>query len=265
MQLQVNDHSVFYSAGSGQTDATAPTLIFLHGAAMDHSVWVLPARYFARHGWNVVAPDLPGHGRSGGEPLGSIAELADWVIAMQDALGVSRTALVGHSLGSLISFAVTARQPDRVSQLALLGTSAPMPVADGMLNAALDNDHAAIDMANIWSHSATGKLGRSGHPGQNNLNAGMRLMERSAPGVLHCDLAACNGFQADEFGVIDATRTLIIAGTSDQMTPARAGVQVAAGIANSEQCLLPGCGHSMLSEQPNEVLDALANFLDPAA
>lgn len=261
MNLSVQDEAVFYSAGNGTPNADAPTLIFIHGAGMDHSVWVLPARYFARHGWNVVAPDLPGHGRSSGRALASISELRDWVIALQNALGISRAAVVGHSMGSLVGYAITASFPERISQLALLGTAAPMPVADGMLNAALDNDHAAIDMSNIWSHSATGKLGRSGHPGQCNLHAGMRLLERSAPGVLHTDLAACNAYLATDFGTVSTTPTLVIAGTSDQMTPARSGIKVAAGISNCTQQLLAGCGHSMLSEQPNEVLDALAGFL----
>jgi len=261
VQIEVNKQPVFFSTGNGAPAADAPSVLFLHGAAMDHCVWVLPARYFARHGWNVIAPDLPGHGRSGGQPLTTIAQLKDWVIDLQDALKLKQSALVGHSMGSLVSYALAASNPERVAKLVLLGTSAPMPVTDAMLEAALDNDHAAIDMANTWSHSATGKLGRGGHPGQNNLHSGMRLMERAAAGVLHADLAACNDFRADDFGTVSNIPALIITGTGDQMTPARAGAKVAASIVDSEQCVLDGCGHSMLSEQPNEVLDALAGFL----
>ena len=261
MKLTVENQTVFASTGSGTHHKDAPTLIFLHGAGMDHSVWVMPARYFARHGFNVVAPDLPGHGQSGGAPLSSIKALSAWCIALQDALGAEKAAYVGHSMGSLISFATAASHPGRVSKVALLGTSAPMPVSDGLLNAAKDNDHAAIDMANTWSHSATGALGRSGQPGSSNLHSGMRLLERSNPGVLHTDLAACNGFSSDDFGTVTDTPALIIAGTADQMTPARSGLKVAAAIPNSQQSLLEGCGHSMLSEQPNQVLDALSGFL----
>ena len=43
--------------------------MFVHGAGMDHSVWPLQARHFAYRGWNALAVDLPGHGRSGGELL----------------------------------------------------------------------------------------------------------------------------------------------------------------------------------------------------
>ena len=71
MKLQINGSEVFYGTGSGTPNDTAQTLVFVHGAGFDHTIWVMPARYFARHGWRVVAVDLPGHGRSEGPPLTS--------------------------------------------------------------------------------------------------------------------------------------------------------------------------------------------------
>jgi len=263
MKIEVNGNPVFLGTGSGKHSASAPTLMFIHGAGMDHTVWVLPARYFARHGYNVVAPDLPGHGQSEGEVLTSIRAMSDWCIALQTALGADQAAYVGHSMGSLICFATAVLSPERVSSVALLGTSAPMPVSDGLLDASRDDDHAAIDMTNSWSHSAKGALGSSGHPGSFNLHTGMRLLERSKAGVLHTDLAACNAFDVAEFGALKNMPALVIAGSKDQMTPARSGRAVAESIPECQQTMLSGCGHSMLSEQPNQVLDALASFLLP--
>lgn len=262
MQIDVSDRNVFYGTGSGSPAPDAEAIIFLHGAGMDHSVWVMPARYFARHGFRVVAPDLPGHGKSAGPALTSISAMSDWVIELQEALNLSNSSLVGHSMGSLISFATAARYPARINKIALLGTANPMPVSDGLLDAARDNDHAAFAMANTWSHSATGRLGSSGNPGNSNLNTGMRLLERVADGVYHTDLSACNDFTAADFGTWGKTPALVVAGTGDQMTPARSGLKVAASIPNCTNIVLEGCGHSMLSEQPNEVLDALAGFLN---
>lgn len=268
MRVDVNGTKTFIGTGSSTHKPGAPTLMFIHGAGMDHTVWVLPARHFARHGYNVVAPDLPGHGQSGGDPLTSIEAISDWCVALQDAISADQAAYVGHSMGSLISFAVAARQPHRVSRIALLGTSAPMPVSDGLLDASRDNDHAAIDMTNTWSHSASGALGSSGHPGSFNLHTGMRLLERSNDGVLYTDLAACNAFDASMYeagsDAASGTPALVIAGSNDQMTPARSGLAVANSIPDCQHTVLPGCGHSMLSEQPNQVLDALARFLLPA-
>ena len=51
-----------------------------------------------------------------------------------------------------------------------------MPVADVLLNAAQDSDHAAIDMANTWSHGQRSQLGASDNPGTSNLHMGERLL-----------------------------------------------------------------------------------------
>src|SRR5258706_11915447 len=101
MRFSVVGNEVYAYTGARPLAATQPTIAFVHGAANDHSVWALQSRYFAHHGRNVLAVDLPGHGRSEGAPLPSVEAIADWLIALLDALGIESAALVGHSLGSL--------------------------------------------------------------------------------------------------------------------------------------------------------------------
>ena len=265
MKIELNGQSVFYTMGStgaaAKIDPAAKNLVFVHGAGMDHSVWVMPSRYFARHGFNVVVPDLPQHGNSDGTLLTSIEAYADWLRDLLAALDIERCALIGHSMGSLITFATAARHPQLIEKIALLGTASPMPVGKGLLDAALDNDEAAYAMANTWSHSPTGKLGRSGQPGLWNLNTGLRLLQRGRDDVYHADLAACNAFNSEAFDAVSHCPALIIAGSKDQMTPPAGSVGLAQRIKETETVLLNGSGHSMLSEQPNAVLDALAGFL----
>jgi pimeloyl-ACP methyl ester carboxylesterase len=187
--------------------------------------------------------------------------MADWLAQVIDAVSPNQQAsVVGHSMGSLVAMSLAARHANKVQKLALLGTSAPMPVADVLLNAALDNDQAAIDMTNTWSHSARGSLGSSQNPGVSNLHIGERLLQQAGAGVFHTDLAACNGFTADGLAEVKQP-TLVIIGDEDKMTPPRAGLAVADQLPHVQQRRLAGCGHSMLSEQPNQVLDELAAFL----
>ena len=103
-----------------------------------------------------------------------------------------------------------------------------------------------------------GALGAAQTPGLSNLHSGERWLERMSPGVYHADLAACHAYQA----VVDVgtTPVLVIAGMADRMTPARAGLQLAGEVSQGQAVQLPGCGHAMLSEQPNAVLDALIDF-----
>ena len=69
-------------------------MIFVHGSGLSHMVWVLQTRYFAFHGYNALAIDLPGHGLSSGESLKSIEEMADWVNDVIDAVGHKKASVV---------------------------------------------------------------------------------------------------------------------------------------------------------------------------
>jgi pimeloyl-ACP methyl ester carboxylesterase len=257
MELSVDGRRVYVGTGSGH-GREAP-ILFVHGAGMDHTVWVMPTRYFARHGRRVLAPDLPGHGASEGPPFDSIEAIADWLECLLDAAGVESAAVAGHSMGALAALAFASRHASRCRAVALLGPSLPMPVSDRLLDAARANDASAIEMANAWSHSAHGRMGGNDDPGRWMLGLGERLLERAAPGVFHADLAACNAFRADGLDV--SVPTLVVVGEADQMTPPKAGLSLAARIANARTVRLPGCGHSMLAEQPNQVLDALIGIL----
>jgi pimeloyl-ACP methyl ester carboxylesterase len=259
MKTEVNGEVVDFGTGSGHPADGARNIVFIHGAGFDHSVWVMPARYFARHGFRVIAPDLPAHGRSGGQALTSIEAMADWLAELVKQQCAGPATIVGHSLGSLVTLAFGTRHPGLVEKLVLLGTSAPMPVGPPLLNAAADNHHAAIDMANTWSHSSQGRLGASQSPGLSNLHSGERWLERMGEGVYYADLAACNAFCSEvDLGGVPA---LVIIGADDRMTPAKSGAKVAAALQDARQVILPNCGHAMLSEQPNQVLDALKNFI----
>ena len=266
MQVDVAGSETYVGlAGSSLADAAAPAVLFIHGAGFDHSVWVMQARYFARQGFRVLAPDLPAHGRSAGAALTSIDAMADWCAELLQQLGVQTTAVVGHSMGSLAAYAMAHRHAQRVRALALLGISAPMPVTPLLLDAARDDHPAAFDMANTWSHSPQGRRGGVGNPGVFTFGAARRLLQRCAPGVFHADLAACNEFDAQAYSGAVAAPVLVLSGAQDQMTPAARGAAVADKLVNDERparhVVLPGTGHALMSEQPNAVLDALIEIV----
>jgi pimeloyl-ACP methyl ester carboxylesterase len=262
MELAVDGKTVYAYTAARSLSANAPSVVFLHGAANDHSVWALQSRYFAYHGRNALAVDLPGHGRSAGEPLPTISALADWTTRLLDAASIERAALVGHSMGSLIALEAAARHPQRAEKLALLGSAFPMRVSETLLNAAHANDHAALDMITLWGHSPQAQLGGNPVPGLWMTGNYLRLIERAKPGVLFTDLKACNDYRD---GLESAPRvtcpTLVLSGKRDVMTPARAAQALAGKLNNSKTVTLDGTGHALMTEQPDRVLDALIGFL----
>ena len=190
MRIVVDKCETYVYTGSRALINAQPTVLFVHGAAHDHSVWALQSRYFAHHGFNALAVDLPGHGRSAGRPLGSVDAIADWLPRVLDAAGVAGAAIVGHSMGSLAALACAARHGDRVTKVALLGPAVPMGVSDALLAAAQADDHLAFELINGWSHSAGKQLGGNQVPGMWMTGSAMRLLERTQPGVLYRDLLA---------------------------------------------------------------------------
>jgi len=258
MRLSVNGSEVFAATGGRDFDRALPAMVFLHGAGFDHTVWALLARAFAYHGFGVLAPDLPGHGRSAGAPLSSIAALADWTAALIDASGVRSARLVGHSMGSLVALETAARHPAKVTALGLIATAAPMRVSDDLLNAAKANDHAAVDMVAIWGHGYRATMGGSQTPGLWMLGDGERVLERAAPGVLFADLSACNDYRDALAAAAKVTvPSIVIQGSRDLMTPSKGGKAIAAAIANCRLTILEGAGHMLMTERPDEVLAAL--------
>jgi pimeloyl-ACP methyl ester carboxylesterase len=258
MQLSVNGTDTFVATGGREFDKSQPTIVLLHGAGFDHSIWALHSRWFAHHGFGVLAPDLPGHGRSSGAPLPTIAAMADWTAALLDAAGAAKAKLVGHSMGSLIALETGARHPAKVSALGLIGTAATMTVGPDLLKAAEANDRSAIDMVSIWGLGFQAELGGSLAPGLWMHSGAQRVLERCRPGVLFNDLSACNTYQNALAAAAQITvpATLVL-GERDMMTPARAGKTLAAALPNSRTVVLRGAGHMMMAERPDELLAAL--------
>jgi pimeloyl-ACP methyl ester carboxylesterase len=258
MKLPVNSQEAFVATGGRDFDASLPAVVFLHGAGFDHTAWALHSRWFAHHGFAVLAPDLPGHGRSAGSALGSIAEMADWTAALLSAAGAAKGHLIGHSMGSLIALETAARHAEKVSALSLIGTAAAMTVGPDLLKAAEANDRAAIDMVSIWGLGFNAELGGSLAPGLWMHGGAQSTLRSCQPGVLFSDLSACNSYQDALSSAARITvPTTLILGERDMMTPLKAGKALAAAIPRSRTVILPGAGHMLMAERPDELLAAL--------
>lgn len=262
MRIDVDGAETYAYTGSRALVASQRTIVFVHGAANDHSVWALQSRYFAHHGYNVLALDLPAHGRSQGEALSSVEAIAAWLARVLDATHIANATLVGHSLGALSCLACAAQFSDRVTKVALLGPAVPMPVSDVLLAAANANDHIAYELINGWSHSAPRQLGGNRAPGMWMTGAAIRLMERTKAGVLYTDLVACNAY---DDGLAAAARVrcpaLVVMGQRDLMAPPKNAQSLLETLRDKRVVTLAGAGHAMMAEQPDAVLDALRTFV----
>ena len=267
MELIVEGHSTYAYTGGKTLDAAKPTVVFIHGVLNDHSVWILQSRWFANHGWNVLAIDLPGHCRSAGAPPASVEDAARFVVALLDAAGVEKAALVGHSFGSLIALETAARAPERVSHIALVGTAYPMAVSPALLESSLNTPMRAIDMVNSFSHSMLAPPPSSLGPGTWLYGGSRALMRRVLASnrevnVFHVGFKACNDYANGEAAMAAVTcPVLFLLGAADQMTPPRAAKALQAKAVGAKVVTVQA-GHALMSEAPDAVLFALKDFLE---
>lgn len=271
MQLEVLGHATFCHTGDRARELGRPTVVLTHGVLNAHKVWLRQARELAALGWNVLAPDLPGHGQSRGEPPATVEAAAGFLLALLDAAGVDRAVLVGHSFGSLASLEAAARAPERVSHLVLVGTAHPMRVSPALLDASLNQPLEAIGKVARYSHSREAvQAAQTARPGAPTpVDDTRALMEQvlasnpQAP-LFHTGFQACDQYRGGEAAMekVDSP-TLFLLGRQDVMTPPEAAAGLQARARQGRTALING-GHALMADNPEGLMNALREFL-PAA
>ena len=268
------NYEAYAYTGGKAFDATKPTLVFIHGVLNDHSVWILQTRYLAHHGFNVLAVDLPGHGRSNGDAPSSVEEATQFIEALLDAADVKQAGLVGHSWGSLIALETAARLKERITHLALIGTAFPMKVSLALIEASLNEPMKALQMVNVFSRATLAAppsvLGSGTWVYGASMALGRRLLaSNSTVNIFHRGFVACDSYTNGLEAMAGVTcPTLFVLGENDQMTPPRAAkslLEQASAHGKTYRVVKVPMGHHQMSESPEETLDALKAFLGLSA
>ena len=232
------------------------TVILIHGAAMDGTVWRYQADALAQQGFNPVAVDLPGHGGSEGEPSVTIKGYAGWLLAYLSVLD-EPVHLVGHSLGALVALETAAARPDLVRSITLLGVADRMPVNPDLLVGVGADDATVFATMGSWMHARQ----PAGAP-EWKLDDTVAILERSRSGIAFADLTACNDYPgaAGTAATVDVPMLLIL-GEQDVMTKPSAAEPIEGAAPDARTVVIDGAGHMLFVERPEIVNEALVEFL----
>jgi pimeloyl-ACP methyl ester carboxylesterase len=232
-------------------DGSIPPLVLIHGAGGRYDHWPPQIR---RIGVTAVyAPDLPGHGRSGGAARENIGAYAADILALADALGLDRFAAAGHSMGGAVALRMALDAPGRIAGLALVATGARLRVARDLLGALKDDTGAAIDFIIVHSFGPD--------VSEDIRQLARRQLHAVDPAALRADYAACDAFDVrDRLGEI-AAPALVACGTADRMTPQGFGEQLAMRLPAAELRIFEGAGHMLPAERPDALARALRGWL----
>jgi 3-oxoadipate enol-lactonase / 4-carboxymuconolactone decarboxylase len=256
--VKVGDTRLFYRL---EGIAGRPVLVLSHSIGCDHAMWDLQMPDLLPY-FQVLRYDTRGHGASDA-PKGdySVAQLGADVIGIADALGISKFAFCGLSLGGAIGQWVAANAPDRVTHLVLANTSpqfGPRTNWETRIAAVRNGGMASIvDMAmqRFFSPETI----------QNSPEAASvrsLLLGTDPDGYIGCCAALRDAELAPLLQKISAP-TLIIVGEKDVSTPwSGHGEILAREIAGSRVAHLPAA-HVSNIERPHSFSAAIMEFLRP--
>ena len=253
------------SSGTGQP------LVLLHGFTGSTATWdYLRSRLESSH--RVIAIDLPGHGRSSSPSDASrysLDRLADDLITVLGALGLTSAALLGYSMGGRAALRFAIRHPDRLSALILESTSPGIEdrerrseriAADNAL-AELIEKSGIEAFVSKWEQLPIWKS-------QEALPQGIRIslrtqrMRNDPRGLANSLRGAGAGVDPDVLNQLHliTAPTLLLAGELDSPYVAFAR-RLESELPHAEVRLIPNAGHAAHLENPDGVIDAVADFL----
>lgn len=255
-----------HTAGAGMP------MVLLHAFPLDHSMWDRQAP-LAEH-VRLIVPDFRGFGGSGGEPE-SIAQLADDVVALLDALHVSGPAVIcGVSMGGYVAQHVAARHPDRVAAVVLVDTKLEADTAEARaaradLAAKVGRVGQAIladaMIPRLFAVPATTADAGAKARRAENVAAVDGMIRRQRVATIQAALAALGARpdMTEAMRLLDVP-TLLVVGAEDQITPPACLEAAEAIIPNARLLIVPHAGHLVPLEAPEVFNRAVLEFLTDA-
>ncbi len=245
MIAHLNDHEMFYEIrGSGKP------IFLLHGLALDHSIWLEMADYYADQAQFII-PDLRGHGHT---PLGdadaTLEQFARDVICLADHLGHKEFTLAGHSMGGYVALALAEMHPDRLAGLALVTSNARADSPEKREGRLGDARSVLIEGTERIANTLIQRLMPDGELAQPDEHLCEIVLNTSPEGFANVLTAIAN--RPNRLAVVQTLScpVLTIAGDKDQILPVEVTLEPAGYARDGRRVFLPGVGHMPMIEVP---------------
>jgi pimeloyl-ACP methyl ester carboxylesterase len=238
-------------------------ILFIHGFPFDRTMW--RPLMATLTGWRRIAPDLRGLGLSDVPESYSMADYADDLAALMDALHVPQAVVCGLSMGGYVAFELLRRHSARVRALILAATRAEADDEAGKRRRgemiALVERQGPAALAEVLLPQLLAPANLTAMP---HVTEHLRTMIAGSPvkGVVGALRAMRDRADATPLLRKIEVPTLVIAGRDDQLIPPAASRQLADAIPGALFTLIPDAGHLCPLEQPVTTTKVIAEFLE---
>ncbi|EHQ90065.1 putative hydrolase or acyltransferase of alpha/beta superfamily [Desulfosporosinus youngiae DSM 17734] len=245
--INIQGKNMYYDQNS-DFQADLPTVLFVHGAGGSGKKWT--HQLGGIQGCNLIAPDLPGHGRSEGSAADNIIAYCEFVWSFAQALNLKKFIIAGHSMGGGIALELGLAYPEAAYGLIIVASGARLRVNPGMLDALTRGEHPIETIKYQYSPKINPDV----------LVKAAEEMKTIPTNVYLADFRACNNFDIiDRINNI-SNPALIICGQDDQMTPLKYSEFLHKELSYSTIVRIPEAGHMVMLEKPDQVNEAISDF-----
>lgn len=230
----------------------SPSIIMVHGAGGRTQIWQNQIPDIGKS-YHTVAIDLPGHGNTPGIGNPSIEEYAKWLMNIIDDAFEEKVILVGHSMGGAIILNSAIINPEKIQALICVSTGLRLMVAPQFLEGLMADPVTTVNAIIKYAYHPETPLSV--------IEEGARWMKETPRDILYNDFRACNEFDlTHEAEKIDIP-ALILCGEHDKLTPPKLSDKIHSSIKNSTLKIIPGAGHMLMTERPEEFNTTVLEFL----
>lgn len=253
MRVTIRGTDIHITDSGPAEGGEGPTLLFIHGAGGNASVWDAQASFFSATS-RVLRFELPGHGASPGPGEEDIAAYTGWVRGFLDsASSPGATVVVGHSMGGAVALHLALEPPPSLLGVVLIGTGARlgvMPAIFQLLQSEPEGFFRTIDLV-AYGPDASGDIKKKGTD----------MIRRCPLPVILKDFRACDRFDVKARLQEIRLPALVLCGEEDKLTPVTYATFLHERIPGSRLVLVPRAGHMVMVENPGAVNAAIRDFL----
>ena len=250
--LEIENHHFFYRI-SKRSGNKHPAVICIHGSGADSVVWSYQISRLSRH-FNIIAPDLPGHGRSDGKPLQTAMAYAHWLKKFAVALSIESFYLMGHSFGGAVIQAFAHHYPENSRGLILAGTGTHFKFS--RIYAELKKQGLDISNKTVLKECAAAENV------PDRFMSNYETLKNMCGKTLHDDLLAAGKFDSRPWISDINIPALVLWGEYDQITPKQLPLELSERLPYAQFKIIPDAGHVIMIDARDEYNNAVKRFIN---